>query len=182
MRPIEGWNSYPVFRLITCLPTKGTRWVPSQALLWIILRLLSDQTTTRLAVFRPLYCTLVRPHLEFAIQVTSPHSKKYIYHFERFQRLAARMEKGLHELPHIQRLHRRKLMPPDLNRAHGIFHGRYDLPQDIFFILPCCSHLRGHNLKLRHRSFHLARWKAAISVSIVESWDKKRPLVNGSLH
>ncbi len=48
------------------------------------------------AVFLPLYCTLVRPHLEYAIQATSPYLKKDIYHTERFQRLATRMVKGLH--------------------------------------------------------------------------------------
>ncbi len=54
--------------------------------------------------FLPLDCTLVRPHLEYAIQATSPYLKKDIYHTERFQRLAARMVKGLHHLPYIQRL------------------------------------------------------------------------------
>ncbi len=48
------------------------------------------------AVFLPLYCNLVRPHLEYAIQATSPYLKKDIYHTERFQRLATRMVKGLH--------------------------------------------------------------------------------------
>ncbi len=41
--------------------------------------------------------------------------------------------------------------------AYGIFHGRYDLQQDILFTLPSCSNLRGHDLKLRHHFFHLAR-------------------------
>ncbi len=45
------------------------------------------------------------------------------------------------------------------------------------FTLPSCSHLRGHDLKLRHRSFHLARRKAAFSVRIVEPWNELPPFV-----
>ncbi len=37
-----------------------------------------------------------------------------------------------------------------------------------FFTLSSFSRLRGHHLKLRHRSFYLARKKAASSVRIVE--------------
>ncbi len=94
------------------------------------------------------------------------------------------MVKGLHHLPYIQRLQRLNLCSlekrrrrADLILAYGIFHGRYDLPQDLFFTLPTCSHLRGHDLKLRHRSFHLARQKAASSVRIVKPWNKFPPYV-----
>ncbi len=111
-----------------------------------------------------LYCTRVRPHWEYAIQATSPYLKKDIYHTERFQRLATRMVKGLHHLPYILRLQRLNLCSLE-KRAHlilpyGIFHGRYEFLQDTFFTLPSYSHLRGHDLKLRQRSFHLARRKA----------------------
>ncbi len=60
------------------------------------------------------------------------------------------------------------------------FDGGPDLPQDLFFTLPSCSHLRGHDLMLRHRSFHLARRKAAFSVRLVEPWNKLPPFVINS--
>ncbi len=95
--------------------------------------------------------------------------------------------KVLHYLPFIQRLQRLNLSSleerrrrADLIPAYGIFHGRYDIPHDIFFILPSGSHLRGHDLRLRHRSFHLARRKAAFSVRIVEPWNKLRPFAINS--
>ncbi len=101
-------------------------------------------------------------------------TKKDIYHTYRFQRISTRMVKGLHQLPYIQRLQRLNLCAleirsrwADLILAYGIFHGRYDLPHDIFFTLPSCSHLRGHDLKLSHRSFNLVRRKAAFSVQII---------------
>ncbi len=113
------------------------------------------------------------------MQASSPYLKKDIYHTERFQRLASRMVKGLHHLPYIRRLQRLNLFSlgkrrkrTDLILTYGIFHGRYNLPQDLFFTLTSCSHLRGHDLKLRHRSLHLARRKAAFSVRVVEPWNK----------
>ncbi len=88
------------------------------------------------------------------------------------------MVKGLQHLPYIQRLQHlnpcffeKRRRGADLVLAYGIFHGRYDLPQDIFFTLPYCSHIRGHDLKLRPRSFHLARRKVAFSVQIVDPWN-----------
>ncbi len=97
------------------------------------------------------------------------------------------MVKGLHHLPYIECLQRlniysleKRRRRADLILAHGIFHGKYDLQQNLFFTLPSCSHLRGHDLKLRHRSFNLARQIAAFSVRIVEPWSKLLPLVINS--
>ncbi len=44
--------------------------------------------------FIPLYSTLVRPHLGYAIQASSPYLKKDVDHLERLQRLATRTVKG----------------------------------------------------------------------------------------
>ncbi len=78
------------------------------------------------------------------------------------------MAKEHHHLPYIQRLQRLNLrflekqrLQVDTIPAFGIFHGRYDLPKDLFFTLTSCSHLRGHDLKLRHRFFRLTRIKTA---------------------
>ncbi len=95
-----------------------------------------------------------------------------------------RMLKGLHHLPLIKRLQRLSLHSlekrrrrADLILVYGMFHGRYDLPHDILFTLPSCSHLGDHDLKLRHRSFHFARRKASASVRIVEPCNKLPPFV-----
>ncbi len=59
---------------------------------------------------------------------------------ERKQRLAARMVKGLRELPHVDRVRQlniysleRRRLRGDLSLAYNIFHGRLDLPQADFF-------------------------------------------------
>ncbi len=96
----------------------------ARAALFLVKRSVVHLTPT---VFLPLYCTLVRPYLEYVIQASSPYSKKDIYHTERFQRLATRMVKGLHHLPYIQRLQRLNLCSleergrrADLILAYGI--------------------------------------------------------------
>ncbi len=99
-----------------------------------------------------------------------------------FQRLATRMVKGLQHLPYIQHLQCLNVCPLEKQRrwadqipAYLISHGRYDLQQDVFFTLQSFSHLRGHDLKLRHRPFHLACRKVTFSVRIVEPWNKLPP-------
>ncbi len=97
------------------------------------------------------------------------------------------MVKGPHHLPYIQRLQRlnvcsleKRRCLSDLTPGYVIFHGSYDLPHYLFFSLPSCSHLRGHDLKLVHRSFHFARRKAAFSVRVVEPWNKLPPFIINS--
>ncbi len=60
----------------------------------------------------------------------------------------------------------------DLILAYIIFHGRLDLPQAEFFEAPSERDLRGHDLKLCHRSFRLLRRKAAFYVRLPISWNK----------
>ncbi len=139
-------------------------------------------------MFILLYCIIIRPHLEYAIQVTLPYWKKDTYNAKRFQRLASRKVKGLNHLPYIQRLPRLKLCSLEKRRRRadliltcGIFHGRYELLQDIFFTQPSCSPLGSHDLKLRYRSFHLGYRRAAFSVRMIEPWNKLTPFVINSL-
>ncbi len=89
------------------------------------------------------------------------------------------MVNWLHHLPNVKCLQRLNLYSledrrrrPDLIFAYGIFHGRYDRPQYVFFTLLSRSHLRGHGMKLRHHPFHLAGRKAVFAVGIVEPWNK----------
>ncbi len=89
------------------------------------------------------------------------------------------MVKGMRELPYEDRLRRlnifsleRRRLRGNLILAYDKFHGRLDLPQAEFFDAPAERDLRGHDFKLRHRSFHLLRRKAAFPVRLATSWNK----------
>ncbi len=71
--------------------------------------------------------------------------------------LRTRSNSPAHGMERLQRLNlcpleklRRRV---DLILAYGIFHSRYDLPRDIFFTRPFCSHFCGRDMKLRHCFF-----------------------------
>ena len=56
-----------------------------------------------------LYTSLVRPLLEYCVQVWSPYKRKYIILLERVQRRATRMIPKLKNLPYDERLKKMKL-------------------------------------------------------------------------
>ncbi len=97
---------------------------------------------------------------------------------KRLQRLATRMVQGMWELPYEQRLRRLNFFPRERRRlrgdlilAYNIFHGRLDFPHVDFFEAPAERNLRGHDFKIRHRSFRLLRRKAAYCVRLPGPWN-----------
>ena len=60
-------------------------------------------------VFKTLFGSFVRPHLEYASVVWSPHLKKHINLIERVQRRATKRVEGLKNLLYIERLKRLEL-------------------------------------------------------------------------
>ena len=66
-----------------------------------------------------LYKSLVRPRLEFCIQVWSPYLRKDDM-IERFQRRATKLIEGYGKLSYTDRLYRTKLIPLEKRRVRGI--------------------------------------------------------------
>ncbi len=62
-------------------------------------------------IFVPLYNSLVRPHLKYAIQANFPHLKRDINHLERIPSATTRLVKGLRGQTYeeTQSLERRRL-------------------------------------------------------------------------
>ena len=70
-------------------------------------------------LFRRLFIAFVRPHLEYAHPVWSPHLKKHISNLERVQRRATKMIDGFKNLEYQERLHRLNLPTLAFRRLRG---------------------------------------------------------------
>ena len=71
------------------------------------------------SVILPLYKSLVKPLLEYAVQCWSPHHAKYIEILERVQRRATKMIPSLRNLPYNLRLKKLRLQTLELRRLRG---------------------------------------------------------------
>jgi hypothetical protein len=114
-----------------------------------------------IALWRTLYLTYVRPHLEFAVQAWSPHLKSDIGILERVQHRATKVITALKHMPYRMRLRELELSTLEERRVRGdlieqykIFHGL----DEVHFFVPQVApvwqaqstySLRGHNCRLK---------------------------------
>ena len=76
-------------------------------------------------LLKMLYCTYVRPHLEYCIQAWSPYLKKDISTLEKVQRRASKLCRGLRKLPYEERLLKLlklKLYKAETKKTQGRYH------------------------------------------------------------
>ena len=62
---------------------------------------------------------MIRPRLEYAAVIWSPHEKKHIRKLERVQRAATKMTPELQDLPYEERLARMELTTLEKRRERG---------------------------------------------------------------
>ena len=106
-----------------------------------------------------LYKAMVRPHLEYVIEVWAPRLKKHIHAMEAVQRRATKMIPSLRHLPYEERL--RKLRLPSLvyRRRRGDMIQTYKFTHNIWdtedsLLTPSADvGTRGHEHKLFKERF-----------------------------
>ena len=129
-------------------------------------------------MFMTLYKSMIRPYMEYATAVWSPHLQKDIFILENAQRRATRLVKGIKDLSYEDRL--RFLGLPtliyrrarcDLIQVFKIVNKIDNLDKEIFFKENNSSMTRGHNYKLSKGHNRLNLRAHAFSQRIVNPWN-----------
>jgi hypothetical protein len=131
-------------------------------------------------IFMNLYPVLIRPLLEYCVQVWSPHKRKYVRLIEGVQRRATKLVPNLRDLPYEERLIRLGLTSLEDRRVRGdmietykLITGKEDINSDKFFTM---AHVRGdpeltHNMKIYKKSFRLDVRKYSFSQRVIDKWN-----------
>ncbi|KFQ73276.1 hypothetical protein N335_13379, partial [Phaethon lepturus] len=133
----------------------------------------------------PLSSALVRPHLEFCIQLWSPQHRRDMDLLEQVQKTATKMIRGLEHLSCEDRLRDLGLLNLEKRRLWGDFiaafqdlMGSYKKDGNRLFSRACCSRTRGNGFrlkrffKLKDGRFRLDLRKKFFTVRVVKPWHK----------
>ena len=127
----------------------------------------------------PLYLSLVRPHLEYAVQFWAPHLQKDIRKLESVQRRATKLIPSLRSKPYEDRLRELNLFSLSKRRLRGkliecfkILKGFNNVDIKNYFTLAPLLPTRGNGLKLRGHRSNLDSTKYFFTNDIVDEWNK----------
>ena len=131
-----------------------------------------------ISLLKRAFITYVRPLLEYASQIWSPHLQKDITILEKVQRRFTKNISNLHSLPYSTRLARLKLpllsrrrIELDLCLVYRIIHCHTILEPPTFFNLRVNSVTRGHPYMLHKPLVRLNSSKFAFCARVIDAWN-----------
>ena len=130
-------------------------------------------------LFRNIYLTYIRPHIEYCAQVWSPYLRGDIEKLEKFQRRATKLVPTLSELPYEERLARLQIPTLESRRSRGdlieafkILKGHENVDRDRFFQSRVYAReLRGNNHMLQKQNVNKEKRKNVFSQRVVNEWN-----------